>query len=159
MHTVYTFATLIILNTTGVKEWCPLSALHLFDIIWDIMPDLMHMIKGLLKDHLLKLLLGEASVSKPTKLQVPTKPARGKRQSEVQYRKTLEGWETDIATVEQKNRLYESRWKKDIEVIHIMYTIYARLPVMYTIYARFTVLCTVGAHIHAERCRMGARSE
>ena len=117
---MYTFATLIILNTTGVKEWCPLSALHLFDIIWDIMPDLMHMIKGLLKDHLLKLLLGEASVSKPTKLQVPTKPARGKRQSEVQYRKTLEGWETEIATVEQKNRLYESRWKKDIEVIHII---------------------------------------
>ena len=84
------------------------------------MPDLMHMIKGLLKDHLLKLLLGEVGVSKPTKLQVPKKPDQGKRQSDAQYSETLEGWNTAIATVEQKNRLYESRWKKDIEVIHII---------------------------------------
>ena len=158
MHTLYTrctFVTLIILNTTGVNEWCPLSALHLFDIIWDIMPDLMHMIKGLLKDHLLKLLLGEVGVSKPTKLQVPKKPARGKRQSEAQYSETLEGWKTAINTVEQKNRLYEARWKKDIEVIHIKLACDVHDACTFDVDVHGLYTCD----IHAGRCRMGDRSE
>jgi hypothetical protein len=33
-------------HTTGVNASCPLSKLHLFDIIWDICPDMMHIIKN-----------------------------------------------------------------------------------------------------------------
>jgi len=33
-------------NKTGIVKYCPLSTLHMFDIIWDIMLDMMHTIKG-----------------------------------------------------------------------------------------------------------------
>jgi hypothetical protein len=30
------------LQTNGVNRWCPLAALHLFDVVWDFVFDIMH---------------------------------------------------------------------------------------------------------------------
>ena len=40
----------------GIKRLSPLVYFPLFDIIWDILPDLMHIIEGLQKTHILPLL-------------------------------------------------------------------------------------------------------
>jgi hypothetical protein len=54
---------------TGVKEQCALRFLPLFDIIWDILPDMMHIIPVLWKGHIFKLFNGtrEPSAVKPRK--------------------------------------------------------------------------------------------
>lgn len=31
--------------STGINQWCPLSVLNKFDMIWDFCPDMMHLIK------------------------------------------------------------------------------------------------------------------
>jgi hypothetical protein len=30
----------------GIREYCALGLLYLFDIVWDMMPDMMHIVKG-----------------------------------------------------------------------------------------------------------------
>jgi hypothetical protein len=44
---------------TGVKECSPLMLLYLFDLIWDIMPDMMHINTGIWHRHFLKMLTGQ----------------------------------------------------------------------------------------------------
>jgi hypothetical protein len=34
---------------TGVKELCPLSFLPFFDVVWDFLPDMMHIIPAIMK--------------------------------------------------------------------------------------------------------------
>ena len=56
-------------KTTGVKECCPLRFLHLFDLVWDILPDMMHIILGIFKRHIMELFTGKRmpSTVKPRK--------------------------------------------------------------------------------------------
>lgn len=49
----------------GVKELSPLAAYPLFDLVWDILPDLMHIITGIWKRHIFKVFLGRRNPSKP----------------------------------------------------------------------------------------------
>ena len=46
-------------KTTGVKELSPLCYLPLFCLIWDILPDLMHIIAGIWKRHIMEILKGK----------------------------------------------------------------------------------------------------
>ena len=55
-------------NIKGVKEWCPLVKLQLFDVIWDFVPDMMHMVQGLLKTYIVKTMLGKRKVKEPKPL-------------------------------------------------------------------------------------------
>ena len=43
----------------GVKECSPLSLLFLFDLIWDVLPDLMHINTGIWHRHFLDMLTGK----------------------------------------------------------------------------------------------------
>ena len=52
-------------HKTGIKMSTPLGYFPLFDIIWDILPDMMHVLEGFQKTHLLKLLKGERSAARP----------------------------------------------------------------------------------------------
>ena len=45
-------------KTTGVKECCPLRFYPLFDLVWDIMPDMMHLGTGIWQRHIFELLKG-----------------------------------------------------------------------------------------------------
>ena len=45
-------------KVTGVKQRCALRFLPLFDIIWDILPDMMHIVPVLWKGHVFKLFNG-----------------------------------------------------------------------------------------------------
>ena len=49
----------------GIKEWCPLVLLAMFCLIWDMLPDLMHICKGLIQSHLIPLLKGTVSYVAP----------------------------------------------------------------------------------------------
>jgi hypothetical protein len=46
-------------HTTGIALSSPLSYLHMFDIIWDICPDMMHILKNFSEKILVGLLGGE----------------------------------------------------------------------------------------------------
>ena len=52
----------------GVKEWCPLSALSWFDVVWDIVPDMMHIIKGLIEKYIVNTMKGKRNVKPPKPL-------------------------------------------------------------------------------------------
>jgi hypothetical protein len=46
-------------HTTGIKHECPLCYLYLFNIIWDVCPDMMHIIKNFFEKVVLKLMGGQ----------------------------------------------------------------------------------------------------
>ena len=52
-------------HASGIKGATPLGNIPLFDIIWDILPDMMHVVEGFLKTHLFKLLKGDRSAARP----------------------------------------------------------------------------------------------
>jgi hypothetical protein len=43
---------------TGVKELSPLRFLAFFDLVWDLLPDMMHIIMGIWKAHIFPMLRG-----------------------------------------------------------------------------------------------------
>jgi hypothetical protein len=46
-------------KTTGVKELSPFRFLAFFDLVWDIMPDLMHIVPVMWKGHIFKMFGGK----------------------------------------------------------------------------------------------------
>lgn len=46
-------------KTTGVKHLSELAQLPLFDMVWDVLPDMMHIINGIWKSHVIALIKGE----------------------------------------------------------------------------------------------------
>jgi len=48
---------------TGVKEQSPLRFLPFFCLVWDILPDMMHIILGIFKRHLVAMLKGGRPVA------------------------------------------------------------------------------------------------
>ena len=66
---------------TGVKELSPLCYLPLFCLIWDILPDLMHIISGIWKRHIMAILRGKRAPAgvKPRKKYTDLENARLQR--------------------------------------------------------------------------------
>ena len=52
-------------KATGVKELSPLAALPLFDLVWDILPDMMHVLPNIWKAHVFQMLVGNRMPKKP----------------------------------------------------------------------------------------------
>jgi hypothetical protein len=46
-------------KTTGVKQCSPLRFLWGFDLVWDILPDMMHISPVIWKGHIFKMFKGE----------------------------------------------------------------------------------------------------
>ena len=65
----------------GVKRLSPLLLVPLFDIVWDITPDMMHIIEGFQKTHLLSLLKCNRRPKAP-----PT-TGKGTKEGDAKYRK------------------------------------------------------------------------
>jgi hypothetical protein len=59
-------------HKTGVKCGCPLRFLVDFDIILDIMPDMMHIVKGIMQGHIVPLMKGNRAPTVPK----PPKPPK-----------------------------------------------------------------------------------
>ena len=84
---------------TGIKELSPLANIPLFDMTWDILPDLMHIIPGIWKRHIFALLAGQRQ---------PASVKARKKNTRVQNKDLLERhaacceeistWELDQAT-------------------------------------------------------------
>jgi hypothetical protein len=55
-------------HIAGVKVWCPLAALELFDVVWDFVPDMMHIVLNLLKVYVVRNIKGERKIKAPTLL-------------------------------------------------------------------------------------------
>ena len=56
---------------TGVNSICALSLYPLFDIVWDVMPDWMHIIKNLVLPHFIKVVKGKRRLKPPRYKKVP----------------------------------------------------------------------------------------
>lgn len=50
---------------TGVDGPCPLAHVPLFDLVWDVCMDFMHMVKVVLSGHVLPLLKGQRGLTPP----------------------------------------------------------------------------------------------
>ena len=50
---------------TGVKELSPLAALPRFNLVWDILPDMMHVVPGIWKRHMFAMFVGDRAPAKP----------------------------------------------------------------------------------------------
>jgi hypothetical protein len=58
-------------KATGVNSISALSLYPMFDIVWDVMPDWMHIIKNLVLPHFIKVVKGERKLKPPVYDQVP----------------------------------------------------------------------------------------
>jgi hypothetical protein len=56
-------------KTTGVKELSPLTLIPLFDIVWDVMPDMMHITTGVWQRHIFGALRGVRMPAVPKRRQ------------------------------------------------------------------------------------------
>jgi hypothetical protein len=52
-------------RASGVNGVCALSLLPMFNIIWDVMPDWMHIIKNLMLPHFIKVVKGKRKLKQP----------------------------------------------------------------------------------------------
>jgi hypothetical protein len=57
---------------SGVHKMCPLALLPLWDMVWDFLPDWMHMTKGYFNGHMLPLMKGQRTPKPPMMLNNPT---------------------------------------------------------------------------------------
>ena len=62
-------------RASGVNATCALSLLPMFNIVWDIMPDWMHVIKNLMLGHFLKVVKGDRTLKHPHYYAVPDSDA------------------------------------------------------------------------------------
>ena len=108
---------------TGVKEVSPLRWLPLFDLIWDILPDLMHIITGIWKRHFLDMLKGNRKPAQAKQRKSWTKEENAKLEAD--HKKCLEELQTwtltkeEGATLDARSRSLggESTWiRSNLEV-------------------------------------------
>jgi hypothetical protein len=84
---------------TGIYGVCFLFLLYLFDVVWDIMPDMMHIVDGILKRYLLPMFCGEKTLRKPD-------------QPNYTYRKKNVTYEHDEAEKKRRKNKYVAAKKK-----------------------------------------------
>jgi hypothetical protein len=66
-------------KASGVNGTCALSLLPMFNIIWDIMPDWMHIIKNLMLPHFIKVVKGKRKLMHPHYRATPADSTRAER--------------------------------------------------------------------------------
>jgi len=97
----------------GVCGWCPLSILPLFDLVWDILPDMMHIMQGIYKRIIFQLLKGKKAPA-PYK---PLKRKRRKNDSEEERKRVKK----ENKEIKNKNKRMKKLSEKHIKVRHDMY--------------------------------------
>ena len=88
---------------SGVKDLSPLAAVPMLNMVWDFLPDMMHIVEGIWKRHIFSMFRGERKPSKPKMRKSWSTKANNNLQ--LQYRRVLEelpGWEL---TPEQRKTL------------------------------------------------------
>ena len=85
-------------NDTGINRSCPLSFLHLFDIVWDICPDMMHIIKNFFEKLTFKLFAGKRTPQWDNSKN--KKPAQG-----------VDGYRDKL----KRHKDAKKRWKKAVD--------------------------------------------
>lgn len=75
-------------HTSGIVRYCPLEILPFFDLILDILPDMMHIIKGFWDGHFIPLFKGNRPLAAPRKPKETKTPARGETPAAAAKRKT-----------------------------------------------------------------------
>ena len=75
-------------HTTGVKYRSPLSYLPLFDLCWDMGPDMMHIVGNLFKEHIFPMYCGKRN---------PSKPRERTTWTPQENRDMMEEYETEVA--------------------------------------------------------------
>ena len=91
---------------TGVKGLSPLAALPLFDMIWDITPDMMHIVEGIWKRHIFAMFKGERRPARPKNFKSYTVKENAVVQEEHAVAlKQLEAWTLD----NDKQKLLDQR--------------------------------------------------
>ena len=88
-------------KNSGVVEFCLLVLLFCFDVVVDILPDYMHMLKNILPGHLLLVLNGN---------RVPNAPKYKNATKEDDDKKTR-------AVARETNALWKSRWLEAMRVL------------------------------------------
>ena len=66
-------------RATGVDGPCPLALVPLFDLVWDVCMDFMHIVKVLVAGHLLPLLKGKRGLTPPQVKENPANDAEIRR--------------------------------------------------------------------------------
>lgn len=52
-------------KSTGVKSLSPLAALPMFDLVWDVLPDMMHVVPNIWKAHVFQMFMGKRNPAQP----------------------------------------------------------------------------------------------
>ena len=90
---------------TGVKQLSPLGALPLFDLIWDITPDMMHVVTGIWKRHIFAMFNGERNPTRPRhKKSLPPNENKKLQQEYERSLEQLKRWTLDKETRELLDR-------------------------------------------------------
>ena len=92
---------------TGVKAWCPFVLLYLFSVVWDVLPDMMHILKGILHAHLFPLVVSKRHPNKPKPLPAEHKDGTPYTEEEMEGRSA-------------RNAENEAEYELAIEVSHIL---------------------------------------
>ena len=75
-------------HKTGIGRWCPLAVLPYFNLIRDVLPDMMHIIYGVFNGHFIPLFKGNRALAPPefkTKL-----PKEKNGESPVRFEKRMD---------------------------------------------------------------------
>jgi hypothetical protein len=137
---------------TGIDGSCSLSLLALFDIVYDVLPDLMHIDAGVFKARIMQLMKGEFFPKRP-----PSLGSTYKHKGELMMHSASE-----MALRRRKNILMTSRFHAATKVqimFDILYSIVIDMEVLYAcslncafVNARvcmYAVKCTSTCHDYA----------
>ena len=120
---------------TGVDGICSFSLLDLFDMVYDVLPDIMHIDAGIFKARLVQLMKGECYPKRPAMLG-KTYKLNGE---DILYSKA------EMVLRESKNKLWAARFAAATKVPFCFFVaIYARCDVIDTAVCPITLLqCTL----------------
>ena len=84
-------------HTTGISRWCPLAVLPYFNLIRDVLPDMMHIIYGVFNGHFIPMFKGNRPLSAPVfKTKVPTKKIGPGSETSVQFGKRMDVYKQKV---------------------------------------------------------------
>jgi hypothetical protein len=127
-------------KTSGINASCPLSKLYLFDIIWDICPDMMHIIKNFFEKLTIAVFSGKRVPPwSESKHPVPDKDDEAYETKLASFTRARARWtlavqqhqkcifpvaDQELADRRMKNLVGPANWIKNSMVTHdtIMYT-------------------------------------
>lgn len=94
---------------SGINRWCPLTALPLFDVIRDVLPDMMHIVKGVFAGHFIPLFMGKRAAAPRSPKRPTKKPVQGGRESPARYGKRLKEYKAKVSTQHELMRMHTCR--------------------------------------------------